>query len=134
VLVAAEKLGIKYPSIIEKDYYVTRAIVGDSTLVRHINDLNAVQAANKINDVFFNLAKTIVNNDAVQFKNQYPEYFVNPSAEIKESLALLKNKAIWKDRYHEFIATMVYDNAEPLEYGNALNTLEYISLRAIANL
>lgn len=102
--------------------------------MRHIYDLNAVQAANKINDLFFNLAKTIVNNDAKQFKNQYPEYFANPGAEIKGSLMLLKNKSIWKERYHEFIEAMVYDNANPLEYEKALSALEHISLRAIANL
>ena len=51
-----------------------------------------------------------------------------------QSLALLKNKPLWKERYQEFIETMVYDNTTALEYKNAINILENISARVIDSL
>lgn len=109
--ITSERIDL-HQSIIEKDYYVTQA--------------------DKINDLFFSLANDIILNDAGQFKNQHPEYFSDPSTEIKESIRLLKSKTIWKERYQEFIATMVYDNTESSGYDIALNALENISLKAIA--
>lgn len=38
----------------------------DQTLVRHVYDLNAIRQADRINDVFFSLAKTIIGYDARQ--------------------------------------------------------------------
>ena len=127
---------------IEKWVGLTRRIVAiereyhsdDSTLVRHIYDLNSIKSANRINANFFTLAKAIVTNDAKQFKNQHPEYSINPCAEIRQSLALLRNKPLWKERYQEFIETMVYDNTTALEYKNAINILENISARVIDSL
>ena len=58
----------------------------------------------------------------------------DPSAEIKQSLALLKNKPLWKERYQEFIETMVYDSTNALEYENAIEILENISARVIDSL
>ena len=106
----------------------------DSTLVRHIYDLNSIQSADRISANFFTLAKAIVTNDAKQFKNQHPEYSADPGAEIRQSLALLKSKPLWKERYQEFIETMVYDNTTAIEYENAINILENISTRVIDSL
>jgi predicted nucleotidyltransferase component of viral defense system len=58
----------------------------DSTLVRHVYDLYAINQADRIGDTFFNLAQTVINYDVKQFKNKCPEYFDNPSAEIFRSL------------------------------------------------
>jgi hypothetical protein len=127
---------------IEKWVGLTRKIIliernrhhDDSTLVRHIYDLYSIKSADRINANFFNLAKTIVLNDAKQFKNKHPEYSTDPGAEIRQSLALLKNKPLWKERYEEFIETMVYDNTTALKYENAINILENISARVIDSL
>ena len=89
---------------IEKWVGLTRRIIAidrgyhpdDKTLVRHVYDLNSIKQADRINTSFFTLAKAIVNNDAKQFKNQHPEYSINPSDEIKLSLGLLKGKPLWK--------------------------------------
>lgn len=97
-------------------------------------DLNAINAANKINSSFTELAKTVVISDGKQFKNQHPEYTANPSVEIKQSLALLKDKPLWKERYDEFIEAMVYDNTNALPYDQAITTLEDISANIIKNL
>lgn len=124
---------------IEKWAGLTRRIIAierarhpdDSTLVRHIYDLNSIKSADKINTTFFTLAKAIVTNDAKQFKNQHPEYSADSGAEIRQSLALLKNKSLWKERYQEFIETMVYDNTSALDYDKAIDTLEEISAKVI---
>ncbi|MEO8402369.1 MAG: nucleotidyl transferase AbiEii/AbiGii toxin family protein [Gammaproteobacteria bacterium] len=127
---------------IEKWVGLTRRIIAierkyhpdDSTLVRHVYDLNSIKLADRINANFFTLAKKIINNDARQFKNQHPEYSTDPAAEIRQSLALLKNKPLWKERYQEFIETMVYDNTTALKYDNAMDVLENISAGVIDSL
>lgn len=106
----------------------------DKSLIRHVYDLHAIQQANKINDYFFISAKEVVINDAKQFKNQHPEYSTSPSDEIKNSLALLKSKPHWRERYQEFIETMVFNNSATLEYDEAVNTIEQISMRIIKTL
>ncbi len=114
---------------IERDYHPD-----DNALVRHIYDLNSIKQANKINANFFTLAKAIVNSDAKQFKNQHPEYSVNAGAEIRESLSLLKNKPIWKERYQKFLSDMVYDSFAAIGYEKAIATIEQISNQVIDDL
>ncbi len=106
----------------------------DKTLIRHVYDLNAIQALGKINTDFFLLAPEIVNYDMNQFKNQYIEYSENPSAEIRQSISILKNKPLWKQRYNEFIETMVYAQTDALKYENAIEFLEDISTRILDSL
>ncbi|HVY53806.1 MAG TPA: nucleotidyl transferase AbiEii/AbiGii toxin family protein [Gammaproteobacteria bacterium] len=127
---------------IEKWVGLTRRIMAiergyeddDKTLIRHVYDLNAINKANKINSSFTEYAKTVILSDGKQFKNQHPEYAANPSAEITQSLALLKDKPLWKERYEEFIEAMVYDTANALPYNQAITTLEGISASVIKNL
>jgi nucleotidyltransferase AbiEii toxin of type IV toxin-antitoxin system len=124
---------------IEKWVGLTRRIIAiarayhpdDETLIRHVYDLNAIHLAGKINSNFFTLANDIIKNDSKQFKNQHHEYWSDPSSEIKQSLSLLKNNPIWKERYQIFIETMVYDKVSAQEYENALNNLEHISMEVI---
>lgn len=127
---------------IEKWVGLTRRIMAiergleddDKTLIRHVYDLNAINEASKINSSFAEYAKTVVISDGQQFKNQHPEYAADPGAEIKQSLALLKDKPLWKERYEEFIEAMVYDSDNALPYNQAINTLEAISANVIKNL
>ncbi len=127
---------------IEKWVGLTRRIIAiergydpdDKALVRHIYDLNSIKQANKINANFFALAKAIIASDAKQFKNQHPEYSADPGAEIRQSLALLKNKPLWKERYQEFIETMVYDTTNVPAYDNAIDVLELISIDVMHSL
>src|SRR3990167_8031994 len=85
-------------------------------------------------DDFVTLAKSIVNNDAKQFKNQNPENSADPSAEISRPLTLLKNKPLWKKRYQEFIETMVYDSIAIQDYVSAIKNLDNLSKTIIASL
>ena len=127
---------------IEKWVGLTRRIMAierghendDKTLIRHVYDLNAINEANKINSHFIEFAKTIIMSDGEQFKNQHPEYAADPSAEIKQSLSLLKNKSLWKERYEEFIEVMVYDNTNVIAYDQAIHILENISAKVIKSL
>lgn len=106
----------------------------DKTLIRHVYDLNAIKKVDKIQPDFYVLAKSIVDHDAKQFKNQHPEYSADPGAEIGLSLALLKNKPLWKKRYREFIETMVYDSTSTLGYKSAMDNLENMSTGVISSL
>ncbi len=127
---------------IEKWVALTRRIMAiergreedDKTLVRHVYDLNAINHADKISSNFTELAETIVISDGMQFKNQHTEYAVDPSSEIKQSLFLLKNKPIWKERYEVFIETMVYGSTTALPYDKAIDIIERISANVIAKL
>lgn len=127
---------------IEKWVGLTRRVIAiernyhpdDSALVRHVYDLNSIKEANRINDNFFTLAKAVVVSDAKQFKNQHPEYSLNPGEEIQESLMLLKNKPIWKEHYQTFLAEMVYDSSTAIEYEKAIATIEDISARVVDSL
>lgn len=111
---------------IEREYHYD-----DPALVRHIYDLTAIKHANKINSNFFTLASAIISYDIKQFKSQHPEYAENPTAEIQQSLAILKNKSLWKTRYQEFMEAMVYDNISARDYESALQVLENISKSVI---
>lgn len=127
---------------IEKWVGLTRRIVAiergreddDKTLIRHIYDLNAINQADKISSNFIELAKTIIISDGKQFKNKHPEYAADPSAEIRQTLALLKAKPLWKERYEEFIEAMVYDTTNALPYDQAISVLDNISANVIKSL
>lgn len=127
---------------IEKFIGLTRRIMAiergyhddDKALIRHIYDLNAMKNMGKITDKFFELARTIVNRDSKQFKNQHPEFAEDPIAEINNSLAILKNKSQWEKRYQEFVETMVYDDTPAVGYEKALNELNILSKRVVNSL
>jgi len=114
---------------IERGYHAD-----DKTLIRHIYDLNAINQMGKITNDFFDLARTIVNRDARQFKNQHPEFSEDPVSEIVKSLAILKTSPDWKERYQEFIETMVYDSGFILGYEASIGVLNSLSKKIIDSL
>lgn len=127
---------------IEKWVGLTRRIIAierghyydDPTLVRHVFDLDTIKRSDGINNIFFELAKTIVNSDANQYKNQHPEYHDDPKTEIRQSLEILKNRELWKERYQKFVDTMVYDKTNISTYDIAIQSLEMISEKIIDSL
>ena len=68
-----------------------------------------------------------MQHDATQFKNQHAEYSADPAGEIRLSLGLLRTNPHWKERYYEFVETMVYDNTAALAYESAIDVLEDMS-------
>lgn len=115
----------------EKWVGLTRRVAGidrgyypdDDTLVRHIYDLSAISAADKIKNNFFEIAKDIVAVDASQFKSQHPEYFSEPIQEIKKSISILESSKSWEKRYDKFIETMVYGQEPTESYQDARKIL-----------
>lgn len=110
----------------ERGYYKL-----DPTLVRHIYDLSAIYTANQLGEEFYSITKNIVMTDAQQFKNQYPEYFADPIKEINQSLLVLEKNPEWKQRYADFIETMVYDKTNTRTYEEAVQLLETVSYKVI---
>lgn len=106
----------------------------DKTLVRHVYDLTSITSAKLIQNDFYKLAHSVVENDAAQFRNQHPEYAENPAAEIQASLNLMKQSPEWKQRYDEFIYTMVYDDHTLPDYDSAMNVIMQLSSPTIQNL
>jgi hypothetical protein len=106
----------------------------DKSLVRHVYDLNSILQLGKIQDSFFSMAKEIMMADAEQFQRQHPEYFLSQRDEVTQSLLLLRSKEIWKERYQEFVETMVFDDAPIMEYDRAIGIIEQISQRVIDTL
>jgi hypothetical protein len=82
-------------------------------------------------DIDFKMAKDIVIEDMNQFKNQHPEYALNPVSEIKQSLELLKNKTEWKENYLRFIESMSFKPHAAPEYEKALTVVEKLSDQVI---
>lgn len=114
---------------IERGYHVD-----DKTLVRHIYDLSVIKMINKITTDFFSLAKETIERDVKQFKNQHREFSDDPVSEIKKSLMLLREKSIWKERYKEFIETMVYEDVSNLPYFEAIKVIENLSEKIVESL
>jgi predicted nucleotidyltransferase component of viral defense system len=127
---------------IEKWVGLTRKIVAiergycqdDSSLVRHVYDLNAIIRNNHIKDDFFKLAFSVIKNDADQFKNQHPEYAANPPSEISSSLEILSNDHIWESRYIDFIESMVFDRVAAPSYEKSIETIANISTKLIKSI
>ncbi len=80
------------------------------------------------------LAKDIVLTDAKQFKNQNPEYAANPAEEINRSLDLLRTKPIWRERYYDFIESMVFNPDLATDYDKAINVISGLSKKVISYL
>lgn len=129
-----------HETAIEKWVGLTRRIIAiergshhdDRSLIRHVYDLNAIQLAESIPDDFLMLAKDIILTDAKQFKNQNPEYAANPAKEINRSLDLLRTKPIWRDRYYDFIESMVFNPDLATDYDKAINVIADLSKRVIS--
>lgn len=103
----------------------------DKTLIRHVYDLAGISSANLLGKDFLSLVNQVIQHDAKQFKNQYPEYFVDPIKEIKLSLAILKTHPEWENRYNKFLEDMVYAAQAKPSYHDALNVIEKLSEEVI---
>lgn len=103
----------------------------DPTLVRHIYDLSTIDGKNKISQNFFSLTEKIILNDASQFRNQHPEYFLAPEKEIQYAIDILKSNPEWEKRYFHFVETMVYEKQITDNYKNSVKLLEKISNQAL---
>ncbi len=120
---------------IEKWVALTRKIIAiergyyhdDPSLIRHVYDLTAINNQNLIADKFYDLAISVIYTDAKQFKHQHPEYAVDPCAEIKNSLQILKEDPLWLERYAHFLESMVFGTTETPTYQESIMAIENVS-------
>ena len=99
----------------------------DDYLIRHLYDITTINAKNKIEDRFYALAKEIIQQDAIQFKTQHPEYSAATSTEINYSLELLESDPYWMTCYENFIDVMVFDGSQCPKYHDAVTMLRNVS-------
>jgi predicted nucleotidyltransferase component of viral defense system len=95
----------------------------DPALVRHIYDLFIIHAHYDATEVAA-LAKTIMEQDAAEFGNQFPAYRDHPVAETRRAILALRHDPVYEERYTIFLRDMVY--GEPALYAECLTTLKKI--------
>lgn len=92
----------------------------DPALVRHIYDLHMVREHLDLADVGA-LAREIAEADAREFRNQYPAYEADSAGETRKALDALRMDRLYRRRYEDFVAAMVY--GERPEFDEALATV-----------
>jgi hypothetical protein len=67
------------------------------------------------------LAREIAEADAREFRNQYPAYEADNAGETRKALDALRTDRLYRRRYEDFVAAMVY--GERPEFDEALATV-----------
>lgn len=81
----------------------------DASLVRHIYDTYCiVQAGNVDMCLLTDFFKQTIEQDIQRYGNQYPQFCVSPNNELKMGLDELEHNPLYKTRYQQFVAPMVY--------------------------
>jgi len=86
----------------------------DDRLVRHIYDVAAILQAQQIefpSAVF----REMVNADAEQFKNQYPEFDADPYGEMRSALFAIQRDEKIEREYQRFVDELVFGIPMPYE-------------------
>jgi hypothetical protein len=79
----------------------------DPALVRHIYDLHALEG-HVDPDAVGLLVRDIATADAAEFRNQYPAYAIDIPGETRKALDALQTEPVYRRRYDDFMAAMVY--------------------------
>jgi len=96
----------------------------DPTLVRHIYDLHLIKSHIAFRDVA-KLARQIALKDALEYKNQYPEYHADINAETRKALDAIEREPFYRERYASFVTTMVYGDRP--EFDEAWATIKELA-------
>jgi hypothetical protein len=102
----------------------------DPALVRHIYDLHMVREHLDLADVGA-LAREIAEADAREFRNQYPAYEADSAGETRKALDALRADRLYRRRYEDFVAAMVY--GERPEFDEALATVVALAEGTLMN-
>jgi hypothetical protein len=81
--------------------------------------------------VIWTLVRDIAVDDASEFGNQYPEYEADITGETRKALAALRADPLYRGRYEDFVAAMVY--GERPEFSDALATVSERAEAAFKN-
>lgn len=92
----------------------------DPTLVRHIYDLHVLREHIDL-DLVGQLARAAAATDIATFGNQHPAYAADTAGETRKTLHALRTDPIYRRRYDDFVAVMVY--GERWEFNDAIDTV-----------
>lgn len=93
----------------------------DDRLVRHIYDVAAIMRANKeINDLPVVEFHSMIEADAIQFKNQYPEFRMDPFGEMQCALDALQQDEAFERDYQRFVDELVFGKPIPFDEAKQL--------------
>ena len=106
----------------------------DSRLVRHLYDIHAIlhehpQLESGLSAAFFS---ELVEADAKQFGNQYPEFATNPNREMAIALKALRNDQRFRSFYAGFLDDLVY--GEATDFDAAISAFERVAARLLAEI
>lgn len=98
----------------------------DKALVRHLYDVHQIiQSTSAAKSNADNLAQILLNviaNDAIEFKNQHPQFYLTPLTQLNDALTWANGSAELKVQYDAFVADMVYaPPANTPSFGEALD-------------
>ncbi len=96
----------------------------DPALVRHIYDLHIMRNLVDLSAVSA-LARDIAVDDASEFGNQYPDYEADIAGETRKALDALRTNPLYRGRYQDFVAAMVYGERPVFE--SALATVSELA-------
>lgn len=107
----------------------------DDRLVRHIYDVRAIAHARK--DLPVELPHqhfaAMVLGDAVQYRNQYPEFEADPAGEMRNVLEALRNEPDAFERdYAQFVEELVF--GEPVSFADARAVFVDVAERLLGQL
>ena len=94
----------------------------DETLIRHVYDLHLIGLALTNFNSIKALVEQVIQIDVDQFGSRHKEFRENPSQELKYGLNLLVTKAIYRERYKQFIGPLVY-HPTPATWDEAIKTV-----------
>lgn len=96
----------------------------DPTLVRHIYDLHVMRNFIDV-EAAGALSRDIARADAREFSNQYPDYEADIAGETHKALFALRTDPLYRGRYEDFVAAMVY--GERPEFSDAIATVSELA-------
>lgn len=106
----------------------------DDRLVRHLYDILAIarKRPEVLGDLPYDRFQSLVEGDAAQFRNQHPEFEVDPISEMRNVISALYTNDRFEKSYLKFVDDLVYGDAEP--YGNARQVFVRISEELVDSL
>ena len=91
----------------------------DLTLVRHIYDLHMIRDHVDLGSAV-ELARKVAQQDATEFRNQYPAYHADIPGETRKGIDVWTREPAGRDLYDNFVAAMVY--GEQVKFSTAIAT------------
>lgn len=88
----------------------------DERLVRHLYDVKAITDSVGTSNISCEHFADMVKADAVQFRNQYPEFEQDPVGQMMVAMDMLKYKGeVFAARYQKFVRDLVFGDAVPFD-------------------